>query len=441
MYKKIIFFIYIIFIFINNNAFSKEIISIYDFDAVGNGRIDTISSFDRAIDYLKNRGGGVLDLESGIHLISNVIKIEDANNITISTTGNATIIKKNTVSNNQSGFFHIERSSNITINNFNIEGNYSANLFSTGSNPCIMIGSYRPKNNGDINSNIIIRDLSIKGCNWSAIMVYARQNLKKIQKNNYISIHNNIIYNSSNGIFVYKNAKSVNIHDNYIYNIGRDGIAIDTRAATDSDISMSISNVDISRNFIRNFGISGQGIGVLLKGIVINSLIDSNVILDAAINQKVIPPFNSGILIGPDFEKKSPINVVISNNIIKNIFSEGANSFGILVNSGSENINTYSNDISFVKSFGIYYEKATGSIINNIIKNIDGLWSVRLEGDKEDYIDWIRYEFNDVYGGGDSKVGLFASYINNLFFKNNNYYELKNSEIISENIINTIKIY
>lgn len=71
----------------------RDLVSVKDFGAVGNGLTNDRAAFQAAVDYLTSQGGGAIQVPSGVYSISGSAVTISGNNITIFTEGYAKILK------------------------------------------------------------------------------------------------------------------------------------------------------------------------------------------------------------------------------------------------------------------------------------------------------------------------------------------------------------
>jgi hypothetical protein len=198
------------------------------------------------------------------------------------------------------------------------------------------VGSLSPQENRT-NDQIEISDFVISGADWAAVMVYGRYGHQDAIKNSRIYIHDNIISDSSTGVFVYKNASNVRILRNDINKMALDGIAVDSRAATDEIASEPNYDIRIARNLVSGCGINGQGIGILIKGLNRNVSVSWNRVSNVGTVSNYRGPVAIGIGVVPDSDQKFARSVKIGNNFISGIWPESTRGYGILIVKGATN--------------------------------------------------------------------------------------------------------
>lgn len=301
---------------------------------VGNGIADDTRALQFAIDYAIAHAPATLVLNRN-YRITKMLIIQKAKNLDIGGTGtihnSGAVAADGTIRKNGSGIFIIRNGSEtIRIANLRLIGSWSASQVSTGSadGPGIVIGNF--VNDGmKTNRVIVIENNVLSDFNYSGIMIVGQTTeTNPPLANQFVLIQNNRISNSSNGVFVYKNAEGINITKNHIVNTAYDGIAFDTAAASvqrvpDKIASISISKVRITENLLEKIGSQHSSIGILLKGLINDAVILRNVIREVrapikqvyVVNGKSYPmSIAYGISVGPDAHKQSGSNVIISLN-------------------------------------------------------------------------------------------------------------------------------
>lgn len=233
---------------------------------------DISNAIEAAAEHLDGIGGGVLDF-AGIDAYADNVILSGLSNIRM--VGSGAKIRRPEGSSSTRPIFNLKNGcEKIEISGFAlIDGGFAgAATVSTGERPVILIGDDSGAGGlGATNRDITIaNNREITGGNWAAIMVYARSNSAGTvtPHNSNIFIHHNGISDSSNGVFIYKNADNIHVDDNDISDIGYDGIIFDTRAESDVVTSGAITNVHCNRNTIDGFGSYGYGVGILVKGLV-----------------------------------------------------------------------------------------------------------------------------------------------------------------------------
>lgn len=366
-----------------------------------------------------------MDLVAGNYCIGDVARIENVEKVTLTGSQGAALVKSANAAPSNTALLQLVNTNRFHIDCLRMKADFSSTDASTGSNPGILVGEIAPSADGNANIQTCITNCNMEGFNWSAIMIYGARNAfsGNSQANIGFQVYKNDISNSSNGVFVYKNACLGDIYQNTIYDMYQDCIAIDTRAASDTQPSLPIGQISIYKNDLYGFGKSAQGIGVLFKGAIEGSDITQNKIHDASTLNALN---NYAILVGPDFGGLQPRNNCIEKNDINGIYAaSGRQGMGILVNQ-SINITTRKNRIKDTATFGAYYEKSSGEFIENFVESA-GLnaptattstpYAVRLEGDNNNYIDELRVGFNEIIKGAADpsvNVGLYQAFINDL---------------------------
>jgi hypothetical protein len=268
------------------------------------------------------------------------LRLEDMQNMLV--IGNGTTLRATGPS---SAIFSIVGSTHVRLTGFRLIGHASATQPSTGSGPGIMVGSTNPTETRT-NHDIEIDHTTISGANWAGIMIYGRYGVLGSIKNDTIKIHDNDISDSSNGIFVYKNAQAISIYSNRIDRTGQDGIAVDTRAATDRIVSEGNSYICVTDNIISNAGLSAQGIGVLVKGNNDHILIARNRIRSIGTQSGSIGPIAAGIALVPDFGKSVPSHIMVTDNTVEDVRPTSSSGYGLLADPGVRSLTLHSNTFS-----------------------------------------------------------------------------------------------
>ena len=293
----------------------------------------------RATRYLNRMGGGTLHL-AGVRAYVDDVVFAGVRNIVVEGDG-AVLTRPPSKTASARPMFRIgDGTRHFVLRGFaGIDGGYRGDIRpTTGQRPVILVGDDRlTAQTCPRNDDIRIEDNRISGGNWAGIMVYGRTGGDNSRPcNSHILIRRNRIDASSNGIFVYKNARAVTIADNVIGTVGYDGIVLDTCAATDRVASGPIAGVRIDRNRVQRFGLYGAGIGLLIKGRVTDVQGRDNGIRWGERNAG--GPFrNTGLLIVRDFRHSTPAHIRLHDTVIADIDSSQKRSgYGVNILSGSD---------------------------------------------------------------------------------------------------------
>lgn len=293
----------------------------------------------RATRYLDRMGGGTLHL-AGVRAYVDDVVFAGVRNIIVEGDG-AVLTRPPSRATSGRPMFRIgDGTRHFVLRGFaGIDGGYRGDIRpTTGQRPAILVGDDRlTAQSCPRNDHIRIEDNRISGGNWAGIMVYGRTGGDNSRScNSHIDIRRNRIAASSNGIFVYKNARAVTITDNVIDTVGYDGIVLDTCAATDRIASGPIAGVRIDRNRVQRFGMYGAGIGILIKGRVIDVQGRDNVIRWGERNTG--GSFrNTGLLIVRDFRHSTPAHIALHDTVIADIDSSREKSgYGVNILTGSD---------------------------------------------------------------------------------------------------------
>ena len=270
---------------------------------IGNGLGDDTVALQYAIEFTKAITPATLML-NGNYKVTRVLDVSRASHLDI---GGSGTIRKSGANAKISGIFRImDGCKDVRVANLNLIGSHSSILTSdfwalpNDQVDGISIGKM-PNDGMEKNVGITIENNKMTGFNHSAILVMG--NLKIPASwvaahpnwqmehlfywnvgnalslaNESVMIRNNEITNSSNGIFVYKNASNIVIEKNYVHNTGYDGIVLDTRAYSDANDSMPITTVRILGNLVENIGHQHSSIGILAKGKVTDVVIIRNTV-------------------------------------------------------------------------------------------------------------------------------------------------------------------
>jgi hypothetical protein len=148
------------------------------------------------------------------------------------------------------------------------------------------------------------------------------------------------------GVFVYKNARGIRVTDNLITNTSANGIVFDTLAASDPlRRSEPVRSVEAQHNKIQNFGLTGQGIGILLKGSVHDASVLENWIGDAKVHDRK-GFVNYGIMVNKDASAtlSAPSEVMVAGNVTSSIRGS-AGSVGLFVGPGATGVTLAGNTL------------------------------------------------------------------------------------------------
>lgn len=325
-----------------------ERVNIRDFGAQPGA--DIAPAIEKAVEHLRQHGGGTLDF-SGIQAkVSRAITLNGVSNIVFSGK-RARLTKLPRVPNNCT-IFHIRGGSiGVSIEDFSsLDGGCQGGAGPMASNdPVILIGDIVSNSSTAANRNISVLRNTISYSFWGGIVVYGRagSNGSPAPLNQTIRVSGNTITNSSNGVFVYKNARDIEVTDNRIVHSGYDGIVFDTHAATDRGSTEPIEDIRVTGNVVDTFGSYGYGVGILLKGEVNRARVLGNRIQNGSVNRGGV--FNNyGILLTNDTGRRRGANdVLIEQNVISNIRSSRPNGgFGINVNGQAKRIRILRNQVS-----------------------------------------------------------------------------------------------
>lgn len=365
----------------------------YKTPETGNDYKDAIQ---KAVQAAKDNGGGEVVIPGGHYLVSGPILLEGCSNVTVRGWGARMQRIAATSGQTQTSFFRINGCTTVKILGLHLIGSWSATTASTGSEPPILIGTVTPTNTAE-NHDIEVAHCTIRGGNWAAIVVYGRRlpdpptpDPPFFVRNQNINIHHNTIEDSSMGIFVYKNADGVLISGNYIHGTGQDGIAVDTRAASDKREPEPIHNVTITDNVCLKSGLLAQGIGILMKGANQVGLVANNLIEDVGIgNANVVNHY--GILINQDWDDPTvevpgpgtPAQISVIGNVVRNVTGAGLNGFGIYVGFATDMV-VADNLVEATQTTGLFVSKSKHvRVTNNLLRNVTMTsgYGLRVEGD------------------------------------------------------------
>lgn len=392
-------------------------VSVYDFGAADGEDIAT--SITSAVNYLHDKGGGVIDFAGIVADCSATVFSGKAN---IAFKGSGAKISKPSGSGSNSLIWNFKGGCNdILVYGFSdIDGGYDGSVNpSTGTSPVILIGDQSGAGDGgSTNSNITIRNNKIRRGNWGGVIVYGRSGTggTPTPNNKNIHIYNNDISLCSNGVFVYKNASNVRVKGNDIHDVGYDGVIFDTMAATDTVVSEPIIGVVCTGNFIDRFGMYGQGVAILYKGAV--SLVDGtrNRITNGLVNSQA-GMLNYAINVSNDSNPTptGPSRVNLSGTIISSIQSSLAGGgYGINVGGVASRININNCDISGTTNHAILVGAGVSDInVNgNVGRACGNAYAFRFEGTAGSMISSLKATGNiyrkDV---GLSTGGFYFNYI------------------------------
>ncbi len=354
----------------------QDPVTAIQFGAVSDGRTDSAEAIQRAVDYVAAHHTR-LSL-AGRFLIKKPIRLTGRG---YDVCGCGGTIRRSGGS--ASSIFQIVNAQDLRVHDFALlEGEHSATQPSTGSNAVIQIGD-TDRSDNTLNQNIEIFNNTIRGSNWAGIMVYGNRGALGVPKSRNINIHHNRITDSTNGIFVYKNADQISVKSNQIALTAQDGIVFDTRAATDSRPTEANRNISILDNVVVNPGRYGQAVGILLKGDNAHARIEGNEIRDVAKGQvRPLPAY--GILINADFSGSAGHDYDVRRNTIDGVDSPGRRRiFGIYVGPSSASARILDNTIRNVTSYAIFVFKSTDVVIaGNAIADSGGKdYVIRIDGD------------------------------------------------------------
>ncbi|MCO5143099.1 MAG: glycoside hydrolase family 55 protein [Oligoflexia bacterium] len=342
---------------------------------VGDGITDDTLALQTAINYAKSKTPASLVL-NGNYRISGYLIINNARDLDIGGTGTISRINASDSSGfsnkANSGIFYISDGSyNIRIANLVLSGPFSSTIPSTGTGNGIIIGrngnQQTPTNVGAATIGVTIENNTLSGFNHSAILVQRNFYNGQLPNGSYlnwrpemipvtplpppnksISIRHNKISNSSNGVFVYKNAESILVEHNDISNMGYDGVVFDTAAASDYNFSMPINGVRVYDNVMTDIGKMHSSAGVLIKGKIDNVVIARNTIRD--VNAIYNPVYNRvaafGISVSHDAYYSISSNVTMGGNVIDSVITDYTSGNGIFVGAGHKKITIQGNEIS-----------------------------------------------------------------------------------------------
>lgn len=354
----------------------RDVVTAIQFGAVSDGRTDSAEAIQRAVDYVAAHHSR-LSL-AGHFLIKKPIRLTGA---AYDVCGCGGIIRRSGGS--ASSIFRIVNAQRLRVYDFELlEGEHSAAQPSTGSNAVIQIGD-TDRSDDTLNQDIEIFNNAIRGSNWAGIMVYGNRGAFGVPKSRNIDIHHNRVTDSSNGIFIYKNAEQISVRSNRIALTAQDGIVFDTRAATDTRPTEANRNISILDNVVVNPGRYGQGIGIVLKGDNAHALIEGNDIRYVARGQARPSPAY-GILINADFSGSAGHDYDVRRNTVDGVDPPGRQrAFGIYLGPSCESARILDNTIRNVGSYAVFVFKSTDVVIagNSIADSGGKDYVIRIDGD------------------------------------------------------------
>jgi polygalacturonase len=346
---------------------SVKTFNVKSYGARGDGQRDDTKALQAAIDAAVAAGGGDVVFAPGTYKISRFLVLDNAHAIKLTTESSATIRQ---IKHKSYCFIIMNGSSEITITNLILAGSDTP-LEAGGLGGGILIGNYYGEGGdaGTTKRNIVIENVQISGFAFAGILLHACQSGKIVPRNEHITIRNSAIRDCQNGIMVYKNGRHIKIENNIIEETWQDGIAIDTRCATDPEPSMENADISIRGNVIRRAGKDAQAVGILVKGK--NNAIDiaGNRIHDIGVDLTGPDHKSYGILLGPDsFGDFNADDVRITGNSLFRISSVSGDDMGIFIGEKSRNIRIEGNWLYRTGNVGLRLFKARDvKIRNNVI--------------------------------------------------------------------------
>jgi len=361
---------------------NTRVFNVMDYGAIGNGIADDTLAITNTVAAAAVTGGTVLFPAGYTFFISSVITLSGLTRVTLSGFGS----KLTRTGVTTTAFFQAVGCTRCAIFGFELVGASNATTASTGSNPAILIGS-TSAGETRVNTDIEIAFNKITGANWAGIMVYGNHGTINTIKNSVIRVHDNYLSDiGGTAIFVYKNGQNVSIVDNIINLAAQDGIAVDSRAASDTVAPHNITegnfDITISGNVIQNAGRTSQGIGIAIKGDIRKWVVSENVIYDIGLNNANAVD-NYGVAVLQDASLSAPSFGTVVGNEISNITGAGTNGFGIFAGISVADVTIAVNNISSTKTYAIYVNqstrvKVTANTGNNI--GLTGGFAIRVDG-------------------------------------------------------------
>lgn len=377
---------------------------------------DIKAAIDRGIAYLAAIGGGILDF-AGIEATSSKVSLVGVSNITLRGNG-AKLARFITVANDCTIFQIRGGCSDITIEGFaDLDGGHDgSNQLSTDNKPVLMIGELATGDGGATNANITIRNNTIRRSMWGGIVAYGRSGNggAPTPLNKNIRIEGNNFSKCSNGVFFYKNARTVKVLNNTFSACGYDGVICDTMASSDTVTTEPISDVLIQGNTIDGFGLYGFGVGVLLKGAVSQVIVAKNTIQNAPVNAGGAFQ-NYAVNFSQDSGTGFVSDCSVEGNTIRSIVSAAANGgYGINVGGAHSGITIRDNKIRGTTNHAILIgSNADGIVVegNRAVDCGNGMYSMRAEGTAGNEVKDLIMRGNVVIKGA-TNVATGGVYVN-----------------------------
>lgn len=393
---------------------AEPVVNVMQFGAVPGA--DIKAAIDLGIAYLDALGGGVLDF-AGIEATTSKVSLVGVSNVTLRGNG-AKLARVITVANDCTIFQIRGGCSDITIEGFaDLDGGHDgSNQLSVDNKPAVMIGELATGDGGATNANITIRNNTIRRSMWGGVVVYGRSGNggAPTPLNRNIRIEGNNFDKCSNGVFFYKNARTVKVLNNTFTACGYDGVICDTMASTDTVTTEPISDVLIQGNTIDGFGLYGFGVGVLLKGAVSQVVVAKNTIQNAPVNAGGAFQ-NFAVNFSQDSGTGFVNDCVVEGNTIRSITSAAVNGgYGINVGGAHLGLTIRDNKIRGTTNHAILIGSNADGIVVEGNRAVDcgaGIYSIRAEGTAGNEVKDLIMRGNVVIKGA-TNVAIGGVYVN-----------------------------
>jgi hypothetical protein len=287
----------------------KEIVSITDFGAVGDGVFDCTAAIQAGLDYLNSKGGGTLWIPDGrfrkLDVASTQLIVHS--NTTIRGNGDSSVIffdDRPTVPRSGNDLFMVRDAENVTFESFRVEGTLLTHLVETNQKQCFA---------GRKITNLAMRNVTIEKVRFMAT------SFEEVENATIAGCKFRHVLRDGARC---ANSQNVFITDNLFQWVADDAVAVHSIDSA----AVPGSHVIVSDNILEGC----QGI----KALGGKSIVIANNVIRRCVRNPILVGLPAS---GP--EGRSPVFAVdISNNVITDAFGDhGTNSYILIINEQSQN--------------------------------------------------------------------------------------------------------
>lgn len=258
-------------------------------------------------------------LNGGRWAISDVLDIEGAHDFEFVGVAGATIVQTTP---GQRVFRVFGDTDNVTIRGLRLQGPC---LPAAGNGAAVVVGHDSLPQDGTVVAGVTVKGCTISGFRHAGVLAYgAAFGAAVPQKIVDLAVTGNRIFDCQSGVFLYKNVHGASVTGNRLRNIWDTAVGLDTRAASDQELSLAGSDVTIGGNIIVTpgaAGLSANVAGVTVKGGWDGVHIGGNTIRNVARNGLATRAY--GVFVTADYGNVTPSGLTIVGNPICDVDDDG----------------------------------------------------------------------------------------------------------------------